>query len=443
MHIFLITINLFLFTSLSNASVFKNINSKPIVLSDQLLSSIDIELFGKKSKSVDKVISNVKDVKKVNVIESPKNLCYKLRYLTSSKLTSSIQSYSNSKLTIPKLNKNNEIIFSVKNLPNSMQVSFGGDGFISTNSYFGNSSGVEIDCIDYLLPILTDDEGITLRDGTSGILVKVSKIIDEIIIEDEGQVKVYLDKNLKLVDFKNRANAKFIYFKNLSPGNTIVKIGIPEKGFASEIVHLISGENTFIDDRFIEIKNLNIKFYNKNLMGNKDEPFPNMKVLDSGLPGFFKSKISGSQSIVSALKRRHSKLLVYNNQKVQGKTLYYNFGNSDQDIVIPSREYSSLFFDRNNLDDDREFCIVEIKLNKNTSAVYASNSDGIVIDSPDVIVMDKFGKMLTSVNTNSRAVYFIGYLEGVIDYRLAYRDGKSQYGQVPCSDDSYIIEQLR
>ena len=162
------------------------------------------------------------------------------------------------------------------------------------------------------------------------------------------------------------------------------------------------------------------------------------KIESQLLPSVIKDKYNR----INILKRKNSKLIVHNDIKIQGKNLYYQIGASDQKIVIPSEEYASLFFERNNLDQSNDFCIVQINLHLKPIAIYAGSSSGDIVDTPDVIIKDKFGKMSTTIQEYSEVAYLIGYLDGIIDYRIAYKDGTSQFGQVPCSKKSYIIEQL-
>lgn len=423
------------------SSVFKNISDNPIVLSEEILNLIDQELLGSKKHDFQKPIINAKTNNQESLLNQSKlNLCYRFNFFTNELNHLILKPYSNSKIFVPEINKSGELNFSVKNLPNNLQVSFSSDGYIPVNLYLGNSAGVEVECNDYDIPIFSTDLKLNIIEDKSSILIANSEIFDEIIVEDKNQIKIYLNEEFNIT--KKQSESKFVLYTNLSPGNTIIKYGIPSKGIASELIHLIVNEITFLDDRFVDIEKLKIEFFKRNLLSNTNEPFVENRKLKNILPGFFKTNMTNDGTFISSIKRKNSKLLVHNDQKIQGKNLYYHFGISDQKLIIPSNDYANLFFERNNLDNDREFCIVEFNLNPGTVEMYAAVSNGETIDSPDMIIKDKYGNMSSVVKINSESAYLIGYLDGVIDYRIVYQDGTSQYGQVPCSNNSYIIEQL-
>ena len=437
----LIIIFLALYTTPSSYSgVFQDINKNPIVLSDEIIKVIDEELIGKKSKS-NSLKVNLKLPKEFIANENlSKNMCYRINIFGNDD-KSPLSAYSNAKFDIPKI-ADNKIKFPVKNAPNSIQISFDMKGYYSSNIYLGNSRGVDVDCIDIEIPLIALDAAEALTDNQSGILVKKESLIEEVFIDDDSQVKMFLDDEMKKVPFRSRGSAKYIYYKDLKPGNTMIKLAIKDKGFINEIIHLIANEVTIIDDRFSEKNNLGVSFFKNKPLGINEEPFDLMKKLKSGLSENIESTLVKSVSKINTIKRQHSKLLVHNDLEINGKNLYYSFGLNDQKVVIPSDEYAKIFFETNNIDVDDDFCVLELKLNKGTSKIYASNSNGETIDAPDIIIKDKYGNMSGRVNKNADLAYLVGYLGGVIDYQIVYEDGLSQFGQVPCSSNSYIIEQL-
>ena len=434
-----------LFFSITNGygSVFNDIEKSSKNLSDEILSAID-GVLTHSSRIVD--LPNTEQLKtdplKFVTPSKNKNLCYDLSFFDGYKLDLRPRLYSFSKISFIE-NSNNKIDLSVRNSSNLIQLSFFEKGHVATNSYFGNSRGVESLCVSTQIAMLPSHDELKLNEGYSGILIKTGQIIDQASVNETNYEKLYLDSDLKVITKRGDATkVKYTYFRNIAPGNIELKLGIQDKGYVSEIIHLIHDEVTFIDDKFSKIKNRRINFFKKNLMANKRMPENIFKVLKSVNNGNFESNLVKNSHVVSETKLRFSKLLVHNGVKISGKHLYYNIGDSDHEIVIPSNDYANLFFETNNLDTERKFCIVEIPLPANALKIDVSNSDGDNLDSPDLIVKDRYGNMSGAVSEKSDVIYIVGYLNGVIDYKIQYKDNSNQYGQVPCSDDSYIIEQL-
>ena len=138
----------------------------------------------------------------------------------------------------------------------------------------------------------------------------------------------------------------------------------------------------------------------------------------------------------------YSKNLLFAGEVFQNKNIYYNLNDVDQSIIVPSSDYVSILLERNNLDPEDKFCLIELPLLSKVSSIDAINSTGENLESVDLIGIDEFGKMSASLNEKTQRVFLVGYLNGVVDYKISYIDGSGQYGQVPCAEDSYIIEQL-
>tara|TARA_B100000886_G_scaffold337520_1_gene298395 strand:+ start:1121 stop:2437 length:1317 start_codon:yes stop_codon:yes gene_type:complete len=421
------------------STVFNSINKKQIVLSDQIIKSIESSLSGKNVKNQENLsISNshVNGFREPNLI---KNYCVKFKFLGNEK--NLVRIYSNSKIFIPQLKKKNELQLSLRNSTNIIQVSFGANQMISTNIFLGNFQGVESGCLDYEIPFLAKEFFPNEEIFGSGILIKMSNYLESVNVDDQHKEKLLLDKDFKSVGI-NINKAEYVLFKSLTPGNTVIKFGIKDIGLVTEMIHLIDGEITYIGDRFIQSNNLSLSFFNENLMSKELEPVLVTKKIYNAISNEVLSKFKNGENQLRSFRLKHSKLLVHNNLKLLDKNLYYNVGSNDQGISIPSKEYVELFYQRNNLYEDNEFCIVQISPKGKVLAIDVSNSDGFKIESPDLISKDIFGKMSSVPSVNTDTLYIIGYLKGVIDYRIVYKDSANQYGQVPCSDESYIIEQL-
>ena len=424
--------------SLSFGNVFNELDIKASHLTPSVLNTIDSLLKGEENK-LNFSVSEMKNDPGVDSI-IPINTCFNFSFksIFGEIPFKDVFSYSFTKINIPNLN-NGQFEILMKKGASKLQVSFASKEFIPMNTYIGNSDGVEKNCASIIIPFFSNLPG--LNDELSGLLIERDSMVKDVSPNSMNYKKAFLDLNYNVLN--DITDSKYIVIYNLAPGNNSISIELQDKNVVSEFVHLISGEITLINDAFVEIANQNIKFYKNNLMSNKAEP----KYFNNRLRGVFQQIIVPEVSKnefkgINYIKWASSKILLQHDEKIVGKNLYYNVNSLNQNIVIPSNEYLNLFFEKNNIDPNDKFCVIEIPDIKFASSFNVSNSDGSSIESPDFISKDVFGNMSSKISKETDSIYIFGYMPGIIDYNISYQDGSHQYGQVPCGEDSYIIEQL-
>lgn len=432
-------IQLFLLLSLSpaRANIFNNIDSASKDLSIQIIGNINDVLSGEKPPAL---VPSHRNSKPIFLNNSVASLCYEFHFLPT--INEEIMTYSFSKLPINNINKDGKLRYALKKASNKIQQSIKVSGFYPLNFYLGLSSGVPVNCINMDIPLINTDTNL-LKTGNSGLLVEVNSIIEDVNLDTKYSKVLYLDKNLNVIKKNQLTLRKYNLYINLKPGNTILKLGLKDRSSVSDLVHLISDEILFVPERFIDGKQSEFLFFSKNILAQKNAPL----ILNNRIKSVFtkikqQSNHSNKVKITFGKGFPFSKNLLFAGEVFYNKNIYYNLNDLKQNIIAPSEDYISILFERNNLRPEDKFCMVELPLLSKISSIDASNSDGENLESVDLIGIDEYGKMSTRFNERTQRVFLIGYISGVIDYKINYLDGSGQYGQVPCAEDSYIIEQL-
>ena len=135
----------------------------------------------------------------------------------------------------------------------------------------------------------------------------------------------------------------------------------------------------------------------------------------------------------------------------QSLNLFVGVGRNKQEVIVPSEDYIVEMRDiKLGLAGNDRACVVQVNLSQkaqNYSLAIESFNQSIITYSK---VLDSDGKLYDSFGGNSEKIFIVGENQsgsplgdnGIINVKIDYKNGSSDYFSTYCSKNSYIVEQL-
>jgi uncharacterized protein YuzE len=260
----------------------------------------------------------------------------------------------------------------------------------------------------------------------------------EIAAENKYESKVYLDKNLKRVD-RDTSDYSYILFVGVDPGNTIVNFLNIKNEISNKIIHLTEKEIYYDPNFYAEILDDKVELFKEGLLSK-------CKGLLSVDENEIKSWSFDSKIKKKSINRYSLGRMIY----PVGTRKYMELSHLDESIfvgrwgqgpvVIPSEEYVRHAL--GNFEINGTECLVQVNLTKDLKnfSYNAQSKNGYV--RTQAKFLDKDGSFYTDLSNDSKRIFVVGEEQGIINMKLEYTDGSSQYLQTFCSDNTYLVEQL-
>ncbi len=113
---------------------------------------------------------------------------------------------------------------------------------------------------------------------------------------------------------------------------------------------------------------------------------------------------------------------------------------SNSPLIIPSEGYIRYVLDQFDINGNE--CLVQLNLSKPIQrAVYSSKNDEYQ-NIPKALYLDRDGKFYESSSDETNRIFLMGQKQGIMNIKLDYIDGSSQFIQSYCSNNTYLVEQL-
>ncbi|MFT6633061.1 MAG: hypothetical protein ACJAS4_003030 [Bacteriovoracaceae bacterium] len=260
----------------------------------------------------------------------------------------------------------------------------------------------------------------------------------EIAADSKYERKVYLNKNLKDVD-RDNADYSYILFLGVDPGNTIVNFKNIKNEISNKIIHLTEKEIYYDPNFYAEILDDKVELFKEGLL-SKCKGLLNIEV-DKIKSWSFDGKVTKKSLNSYSLGRMIYPIGTRKYMELSHLDESIFVGRWGQDpVIVPSEEYVRHAL--GNFDIRGSECLVQVNLTKDLKnfSYNAQSKNGYV--RTQARFLDKDGSFYTDLSNDSKRIFVVGEEQGIINMKLEYTDGSSQYLQTFCSDNTYLVEQL-
>lgn len=260
----------------------------------------------------------------------------------------------------------------------------------------------------------------------------------ELDIDTKYDAKVFLDKSFNRID-RNTSEYVYIMFVGVNAGNTIINFKDRRHRVTNKIVHLSAKEIYYEPNFYAQVSSDNIAFFEEGLR-TKCPGLLNIEANDIRAWSF-----EGKITKKSLNTYRIEKMLYplgtrkYFELNHLEKSLYVGKW-SEEEIVVPDAEYADNIL--NNFDVAAGECLVQLNVTKSIKQLHHNGMDANGHSQVWVRFLDQDGSFYENVSDKTNRIFIHGERQGIINIKLDYTDGSSQFIQTYCSGDTYLVEQL-
>lgn len=281
-----------------------------------------------------------------------------------------------------------------------------------------------------------------LRGLGGHLLVELDEKTEDVELDKEikYEAKLYLNKQFKVVS-RSSYDYNFVLFIGVEVGNTIVNFRNNKDEYVTKLLHITGDEIYYEPNFYAEVDNDFFAVYEERLLSKcKSIKNINPKKIE---PWSYNGKISKE-----ALNKVKVRKMIY----PLGSRKYFEFKHldesifvgrwSEENIVMPSEEYISHVVSKFNLDQSQSKCLVQLNFSKSIRDIAYTGLSGNNNMNMQLQVLDEDGQFFNSFSSQSQRAFLMGEDTGVINIKIDYTDGSTQFLQSYCSKNTYIVEQL-
>lgn len=281
-----------------------------------------------------------------------------------------------------------------------------------------------------------------LRGLGGHILIELDDKTEDVELDKatEYEAKLYLNKQFKVVS-RSSYDYYFVLFVGVEVGNTEINFRNNKDKYISKLIHVNGDEIYYEPNFYAEIDSDNFSVYEERLL-SKCKSIKNIN------PGKLEAWSYDGKFSKEALNKINVKNMIY----PLGARKYIEFKHleesifvgrwSEENVIIPSEEYISHVLGKFNLGQSQSKCLVHLNFTKPIADIAFNGQSGNNAMNMQIQVLDADGQFYDSFSSQSERAFIMGEDTGVINIKIDYKDGSTQYLQSYCSDNTYIVEQL-
>jgi hypothetical protein len=321
-------------------------------------------------------------------------------------------------------------------------------GVIYTKSHYPTAVDLvfEPGVMNATIPVLHMDTFNSLVDGYRAqgghILVELDDTTEdvELDVDTKYEGKLFLNSALKIVN-RNDSEYNYIMFIGVSAGNSIIHFKKSNNKITNKIIHITNNEIYYEPNFYAEIKVDRFNLYEENLLSKCKS------ILDVDEEKIKPWSFEGNSTKTSLNNHEIGQMLYplgtrkYYELKHLNESIFIGRWSSES-LIIPSEDYINhvmSYFEMGNSDSQ---CVIQLNIDKKAKNIYYN---GISSEGPMPIqmnILDSDGQFYSDFSEKSERVFLLGEQQGIINIKLEYIDGTTQYLQSYCSEATYLIEQL-
>lgn len=274
----------------------------------------------------------------------------------------------------------------------------------------------------------------------ASLLIELDETTEDIDInvETKYEDKLYLNENLKPVD-RSESNFMYILFLGVAPGNTLVYFKDTKNIVSSKMIHLTEKEIYYDPNFYANVLDDSFQLYEENLLS---ECKGMLNISEEEItPLGIKSKTNKKSLNEYSLEH-----MIY----PLGTRKYYELSHlseslfigrwSESAITVPTEDYINHVM--SNFEINQNECLVQVNLTKKLKESFINAQSGEGNARVQLRFLDEDGSFYEDVSDSSGRIFIVAEDEGIINIKLNYIDGSSQYLQSFCMSSMYLIEQL-
>jgi hypothetical protein len=280
--------------------------------------------------------------------------------------------------------------------------------------------------------------------GVTGLgahmLVRLNDTTEDVDIDiiNKYEAKLFLDEQLKIVN-RSESDYYYILFIGLKPGNSVVYFKNNQNQVTSKIVHFSEKEIYFEPNYYTEVLNEELNLYQESLLSKCKSllDIENDTIESWSYEGNI-SKEALNTHVVDRMLYPLGTRKYFEFKHVKESIFVGKWSNSP--LIIPSEGYIRYVLDQFDINGNE--CLVQLNLSKPIQrAVYSSKNDEYQ-NIPKALYLDRDGKFYESSSDETNRIFLMGQKQGIMNIKLDYIDGSSQFIQSYCSNNTYLVEQL-
>jgi hypothetical protein len=274
------------------------------------------------------------------------------------------------------------------------------------------------------------------------VLVELDDSTEDVELDADTSYegKLFLNSNLHIVN-RNDSDYSYIMFIGVKTGNSIIHFKKSNNQITNKIIHISSNEIYYEPNFYATIKSDTFSLYEENLLSKCKS------LLDVDEEKIKPWSFEGKSSKTTLNTHEIGKMLY-----PLGTRKYYELSHLNENVfigrwnsehlIVPSDDYINYVIGHFDMGNSDSQCVVQLNINKKAKGIYYN---GLSSEGPMPIqmnILDADGQFYSDFSEKSERVFLLGEQQGIINIKLEYIDGTSQYLQSYCSDSTYLIEQL-
>lgn len=278
-----------------------------------------------------------------------------------------------------------------------------------------------------------------LRGEGGFLLVDVQNGILQTLIDGEFEKSYFLNENF--VKTTNAAEARYHFYVGVEPGNVLITYQFKNKKTAQKVLFVGLDEMTFDAAEFAPERVRKLALYEQKLFGSE---LSDLQLSSEDLRYFNTGNTASLQGLnFYEINRPALPLGMREYFEVGTKRDAVFVGNLDaKSLKVPSLDFRDAVLDAQGLQNLEGACLIQLNLSKKLKDVRVMAEAGRGPMNLTQSYLGKNGEFSNEFDSTSSKAFFVGYEQGVVNYRLDYLDGSSDTFQGFCSLGSYIAEEL-
>ena len=271
------------------------------------------------------------------------------------------------------------------------------------------------------------------------LMVALDASIVDTEIDSRFAQRFYFNQNFK--PQTNAAGASYVLYAGVKTGNILIRYLLNNKEVAQKIVYVGDGEMYYEDPSFSKSERETFTFTTRSLLGQKKKEL----VIDGNAISYFNTTNTAKKKTLNAYEVKVPTL-------ANGMRKYLEFKHlkdsvfvgswNEKDIEIPGNDFIGKVLEMNQISSLKERCVVQVNLSKDLREFKANGKNRSGEMFVETSFLDKDGNFSKDSSELAEKAFIVGDMEGLMNVKLDYTDGSTEFLKTFCSEGTYLVEQL-
>lgn len=295
------------------------------------------------------------------------------------------------------------------------------------------------------IPFITEDSLRAILKERGGLnygghlLVEVDETVSFFTLDNRFSTKVYLDEHFQEINEVDIP--RFVLVLNVAPGNILVSYHTHEEEIIDQVVHVVEDELLFIEGILTGSVRKNIELYERNIMSQRLQP---LQIPEANIK-YFNQNISSRQITLNTyqivLPTRPLNMRNYLEINSFGSVMMLGLGETSK-VVLPAENFTNKILEKFGLNNIRRRCIVQLNFSKEVVKMNFSGESRNGLLYTEEFYLDEDGVIAEYSSDLTTNAFIMGDEQGVLNFKVKYKDLSTDFIQSYCSPGTYLVEQL-